>query len=67
MKFKFIGPNKMTTPLVGKTSPGDVVEYDDDDQRCARLLRSSFFKQIIEHNEKAEQQDKKSIEVKEED
>jgi hypothetical protein len=62
MKFKCTANNKINTPLIGKTEPGDVVEYKEDDPRCERLLRSSFFKQIIEHNTKA---DKKVKEDKE--
>ena len=65
MKFEFTGPTPMNTPLVGKTKPGDTREYEDDDPRCERLLRSSFFKPIVEHNTKAEKDLKKEKQLKE--
>ena len=46
MKFKFKAKTELNTPMVGVCQPGECVEYEDDDPRCQRLLRSSFFERI---------------------
>lgn len=48
MKFKFINRQKLYTPLVGVCQEGDVVEYEDGDPRCKRLLNSPFFEKVTE-------------------
>lgn len=52
MKFKFKYHTALDTPLVGVCQPGEVVEYEDDDPRCQKLLRSSFFEKIEEKPKK---------------